>query len=392
MKLGIFFLVIAYVLSQFYRAFLAVLTPVLGVEIGALPGDLAVSSGLWFLAFALMQIPVGWALDKLGPRRTAAWLLGVAGGGGAALFALAQSPTHVHLAMILIGIGCSPVLMASYYIFGRMYPARVFATLAAAIIGFGTLGNLAGAYPLAWAAETFGWRQSVGILAGTTLLVALAVWRFVQDPPAVTGADAVKGSLLDVLKIRALWLIFPLMFVNYVPAAGMRGLWAGPYFADVYGADAIGIGRATLIMALAMVIGAFIYGPLDRIFGTRKWVVVAGNLLGAGCMLTLWAFPTAGYWPSTLLLAGVGLFGATFPVMMAHGRSFYPPHLLGRGVTLMNLFGIGGVGVMQTVSSRVHASVPPVPAEAPYQAIFLLFGGLVIAGSVIYLFSQDRTD
>jgi len=59
---------------------------------------------------------------------------------------------------------------------------------------------------------------------------------------------------------------------------------------------------------------------------------------------------------------------------------------------LMNLFGIGGVGVMQAVSSRVHASVSPVPVEAPYQAIFLLFGGLVIAGSVIYLFSQDRTD
>lgn len=392
MKLGIFFLVIAYVLSQFYRAFLAVLSPVLGVEIGATPGDLALSSGLWFLSFALMQIPVGWALDTLGPRRTAAWLLGLAGGGGAILFALAQNPMHIHAAMILIGIGCSPVLMASYYIFGRMYPARVFATLAAAIIGFGTLGNLAGAYPLAWAAETFGWRQSVGVLAGITLLVALALWRFVQDPPAVTGAGTEKGSFLDVLKIRALWLIFPLMFVNYVPAAGMRGLWAGPYFADVYGADAIGIGRATLFMALAMVIGSFAYGPLDRVFGTRKWVVLGGNLLGAGSMLALWAFPTAGYWPATVLLAGVGLFGATFPVIIAHGRSFFPPHLLGRGVTLMNLFGIGGVGVMQAVSSRVHASVSPVPVEAPYQAIFLLFGGLVIAGSVIYLFSQDRTD
>ena len=78
--------------------------------------------------------------------------------------------------------------------------------------------------------------------------------------------------------------------------------------------------------------------------------------------------------------------------MMAHGRSFYPPHLLGRGVTLMNLFGIGGVGIMQTVSSRVHATVSPVPPEAPYQAIFLLFGGLLLAGCAVYVFSTDRTD
>ena len=83
MKLGIFFLVLAYVLSQFYRAFLAVLSPVLQAEIGATPADLALSSGLWFLIFAAMQIPVGVALDRIGPRRTAAWLLALAGGGGA---------------------------------------------------------------------------------------------------------------------------------------------------------------------------------------------------------------------------------------------------------------------------------------------------------------------
>jgi len=392
MKLGIFFLVIAYVLSQFYRAFLAVLTPVLGAEIGAGPEDLALSSGLWFLTFAAMQIPVGWALDHIGPRRTAAWLLGIAGGGGAALFALAQGPLGLHAAMVLIGIGCSPVLMASYYIFGRMYPAAVFATLAGAIIGFGTLGNLAGAWPLAWAAETFGWRQTVGALAAVTAVVALALAVFVQDPPAVEHGAGGKGSLLDLLKIRALWLILPLMFVNYVPAAGMRGLWAGPYFADVYGSDAYGIGIVTLMMALAMVAGSFAYGPLDRLLGTRKWVVLGGNLLGALCMLTLWANPTVGFWPAALLLAAVGLFGSSFPMMMAHGRSFFPPHLLGRGVTLMNLFGIGGVGVMQTVSSRVHAAAPALPPEAAYQAIFLLFGALVLLGCAIYLFSQDRTD
>ena len=59
MKTGIACLVGAYVLSQFYRAFLAVLTPDLGRDLGATAGDLAWASGLWFLAFAAMQIPVG---------------------------------------------------------------------------------------------------------------------------------------------------------------------------------------------------------------------------------------------------------------------------------------------------------------------------------------------
>ena len=392
MKLGIFFLVIAYVLSQFYRAFLAVLTPALGQDIGAAPQDLALSSGLWFLTFALMQIPVGAALDSIGPRRTAAWLLAIAGGGGALVFAFAQVPWHLHAAMILIGIGCSPVLMASYYIFARVYPVRVFATLAGAIIGFGTLGNLAGAWPLAWAAETFGWRQTVGGLAGLTLVVAIAVGIFVKDPPPADQPPGGRGSLMDVLRIKALWLILPLMAVNYVPAAAIRGLWAGPFFRDVYGADALTIGTATLVMALAMVAGSFAYGPADRIFGTRKGVVLVGNLLGAACVLGLWAAPTSGFWAVIALMAGVGFFGASFPMMIAHGRSFFPPHLLGRGVTLMNLFGIGGVGVFQTISGWVHRAIPPVPPEAQYQAIFLMFGTLLLVGCAIYLFSRDRTD
>ncbi len=67
---GIVSLILAYTLSQFYRAFLAVLTPVLQAELGAAPDDLAISSGLWFFAFAAMQLPIGTALDRIGPRRT----------------------------------------------------------------------------------------------------------------------------------------------------------------------------------------------------------------------------------------------------------------------------------------------------------------------------------
>ncbi len=82
MKAGLIVLCLAYVLSQFFRAFLAVLAAPLARDIGAAPDDLAFASGLWFLAFAAMQIPVGWALDRIGPRRTAAVLLVIGGGGG----------------------------------------------------------------------------------------------------------------------------------------------------------------------------------------------------------------------------------------------------------------------------------------------------------------------
>lgn len=395
MRTGFVFLTLAYVLSQFYRAFLAVLSPVLDRDLGATAADLSLASGLWFGVFALMQIPVGWALDHIGPRWTAAVLLAIGGGGGSALFAMAQTPLDVQIAMGLIGVGCSPVLMASYYIFARLYRPAMFATLAGVILGVGTAGNLAGSVPLAMAVETLGWRESLWAMVVVSLVVAAGLAMFVKDMPKVeTPADTPKGGLLDILKMPALWLIFPLLIVNYAPAAGIRGLWAGPYLSDVFGMDAGGIGVITLWMAVAMMIGSFAYGPMDRIFGTRKWVIVVGNFLGALCLLGLWAYGDNSVMTVAILLFGIGLFGLSFPLMMAHGRSFIPPHLLGRGVTLLNLCSIGGVGLLQWITGRMYvaSSASAGSPAAPYQSLFLFFAVLLLISVAIYAFSEDRTD
>lgn len=394
MRAGLGALVLAYVLSQFYRAFLPVMTPVLSADIGASAESLSRASGLWFLTFAAMQIPVGWALDHIGPRRTAAVLLGLGGGGGAALFAVASAPWHIQAAMVLLGIACSPVLMASYFIFARMFSAKVFGTLAGATIGLGAFGNIGGSLPMAWAVETFGWRETLWGLAAITAAVAALVWLLVQDPPQVRAVEGQhKGSVLTLLKMPALWLIIPMQFVNYAPSAGLRGLWAGPYMSDIFGLDVGGIGLVTLAMGIAMVTGNFLYGPMDRVFGTRKWVVLVGNLSSALCIFALWLWPQSGVVCATILLAAAGMFGSSFPAIMAHARSFYPPHLTGRGVTLLNLFGIGGVGVFQFASGSVFAAASaggdPVAA---YRTLFLFFGIPVLIGLAIYLFSQDRVD
>ena len=394
MKIGMFFLVLGYMLSQFYRAFLAVLAPALTHDLGAAPADLSLASGFWFLTFALMQLPVGWALDRLGPRRTVSSILAFGGGGGALLLAGASAPWHVIAAMALLGVGCAPVLMASYYIFARSFPVAMFSTLGGAMIGIGSLGNLAASLPMTWLAQALGWRETMVALAGVTLLVALALYLFVKDPPKPAHEADTRGSVFDLLKLRALWVIFPMMFANYAAAAGIRGLWIGPYLSDVFAASPTRIGQATLIMGLGMIAGVFAYGPLDRLFRTRKWVVFFGNLMGGLAALALYLFPAANIWLSVGLMAAIGFFGSSFPVLMAHARAFIPTHLTGRGVTLLNLFGIGGAGLMQSYSGHLQATVAAHSSgiAASYGALFLFFGAAILIGCFFYLFSRDRAD
>lgn len=393
MRLSIAFLVAGYVLSQFYRACLAVLTPVLKAELGASAGDLAVSLGLWYLAFALMQIPVGEALDRIGPRRTVGVLLALGGGGGAATFALASGPWGIHLAMVLIGIGCSPVLMGSYYIFARAFRPALFGTLAAAVIGVGSLGNLAGAAPLAAAVEAFGWRATLWALTAITLMVAAAIFTFTRDPERIARAPGQNGSILDILRIPGIWLFVPMTLVNSMAAAGIRGLWAGPWLGAMQGADATLIGRVVLVMGVAMALGNFAYGPADRLLGSHKRVVIWGNLVLCLALGALAYAPDAGLWTATALLAAVGFFGASFPVIMAHGRAFFPAHLVGRGVTTLNMVSIAGVAVAQFASRPVfEAASAGGDMIHAYRVLFGFFLAPLVVGLMVYLFAREGSE
>jgi MFS family permease len=386
---GIVSLVLAYVLSQFYRAFLAVLTPVLGTELGAMPGDLALSSGLWFATFAAMQIPVGRMLDRIGPRLTVALLLGGAGGAGAAVFALAQAPWHLHLAMALLGVGCAPALMGSYYIIAREYPAAAFGALAGMIVGFGSLGNILGATPLVWAIETLGWRASIAGLGLATVGVALLIAGTVRDP-AKLGTDHPQGSLAEVLRLRALWFILPLFFVNYAASGAIRGLWAAPYLERVFDADAVVIGRATLAMGVAMILGNFLVAPAVRLVGSLRRTV----LIFTGATLVVMGFlvlnPDPGLRLAVALLALIGLSGAGYVLLMAHGRSFLPDHLVGRGVTFLNMISIGGVGVMQFASRPVfQAASGAFPPPQAFAMLFLFFLIPLAIGFALYFLTPE---
>ncbi|QUJ78085.1 MFS transporter [Sulfitobacter albidus] len=388
MNAGLALLAFAYVLSQFFRAFLAVLSPFLQSDLGATPQDLAFASGLWFIAFAALQPPIGWALDTHGPRRTAAGLMLLGAGGGSAVFALASSPLHISVAMTLIGVGCAPVLMASYYIFALDHPTDRFAFLAALMVGIGTLGNLVASYPMTLAAETIGWRAAMWALCAASSATALGILVLVRDP--VKGPQTEVGSFAAVLRIRALWFIFPLMLVSYAEVGALRGLWIGPYLAEVFAAPPRVIGQASLAMGLAMVVGPMAYSAADRIIPSRKWIIFGGSALLLISTLALIGAPDRSILYVAAIMCLIGFFGSTYPAIMAHGRSFLPPHLVGRGVTMLNLCSIGGVGIAQFATGRIYSGVDPAAgAVAPYWMILIFFAALLTLGLAVYLFSRD---
>lgn len=384
-----------YFLSQFFRAFLAVIAPEISAELQLSATGLGNILAAWFAAFALAQFAVGAALDHWGPRRTvsASMLAGVI---GSLLFAVATNEASAILAMALIGVGCSATLMGPLYLFGRVYPFDRFALLASAMIGFGNLGNLFGGTPFAVAAHAFGWRGVFVALAAVMLAAAGVIYAIVRDPPSVPQPAGAKSGWLHelsgLMSIRDLWPIWPMMFLSYGILIAERGLWMGPYLSEVHHLETVARGNVILLMAAAIILGALLYGPIERWTGSRKWPGVIGSGIAGLVLIVLSRLDQPGLTMVTVLLCIVGFAGMTYSVVMAHVRTFIPEHALGRGITLANFFCMGGAGIVQAVSGRYvdtlrGANLNP---EAVFGHLHLALGSALVAVSLIYAFSREK--
>jgi MFS family permease len=177
-------LVSIYIVSQFLRNSIGVIAPNLASDLNLSPAEIGLLSSVFFLAFAAVQIPLGMALDRFGPR-----ICLVVGAAitviGAVVFACAASPGVLIFGRALLGLGTAGSFVASLAVYARRFPPDRFATLAGLQVGIGTLGALLATAPLAFSTATIGWRGSFFGVAAVTFLIGLliAVGSRMMPPP-----------------------------------------------------------------------------------------------------------------------------------------------------------------------------------------------------------------
>lgn len=382
----------AYTLSQFYRSYLAVIVPALTTELGLGSDALANMSAAFFLVFAFTQIPLGLALDRIGPRRTVPVLM-MSAVAGALLLSQSRSPWQCIIANGLIGLGCSPIYMGALFVFARTRNPNRFGFLSSSLLGFGSAGNLLAATPLSLAAASFGWRAAFVGVAAITLLSAIVFWLVVRDPPRAErphASGSVFAELAQIARMPKLRPLMPLLLFGYATVVVERGLWLGPYFADVHKLSPVALGNAALAMAAAMSVGALMFGYLDRNAGWRKPLIAAGTLLTTSAFLLLGLYPLPPVGLAVATLAFIGCLGLSNALLVAHARTFFPDHLVGRGITFVNFMSIGGAGLLQWISGKyvtlLHAR--GLPATDVYAALHITFGCMILCATLIYLLAS----
>jgi MFS family permease len=392
-------LILFYMVSQFLRNSIGVIAPDLAAELGMSASEIGVLSSVFFLVFASAQLPLGVALDRFGPRRCMLACAGIAVV-GAIVFAQAHTPTGLIVGRILLGLGSSSSFMAPLALYAKRFPPERFATLTGLQLGLGSFGTLFATAPLAWASAAFGWRSSFLAVGLLSAMIAVLVWWVVREENAPshtpvrpeTWRENLKG-ILEAMRIPGFGPLFLMHLTAYSSFALVVGLWGGPYLTHIYGFGLKERGDLLLLAAVAQIVGSMLWGTTDRLFGNHKVPVVFGALATA-TMLGLVAM--IGTFSGPALIVWLVVFGASCaytPVLIAHGRSLFPPHLVGRGITLLNMGTIGGVFVAQTVSGVVIDFFPKgadgAYALEAYRVVFGLQSAAIALGCLAYFRTPD---
>ncbi len=387
-----------YILSQFLRNSVGVIAPNLAAELGLSASELGLLSSVFFFAFAGAQLPLGVALDRWGPKRSMLACSGIAIA-GALLFAAATSPAALIAARILMGIGSSCFLMAPLTLYARRYPPERFATLTGIQLGLGAVGTLLATAPLAFAVAAVGWRMTFVGGAGFVLLAAAFVAMTVHDEPPqkhdTAGAESLRRSiagLIEALRTPSVGRLFFMQIVGYSSFVLVVGLWGGPYLTHIYGYDLVARGDMLFLAAISQVVGMLMWGQADRLFGGHKLPVLAGASLTAAALL---AVAVLGILPPAALVAwfvAIGVLSAYVSVLIAHGKVLFSPHLVGRGMTLLNMGTMGGVFLTQTASGALIDLFPVTDGAYALDAYRLVFGlqaALILIACVFYTAARD---
>lgn len=383
------------VVNYMDRSVLAVALPVLGEEFNMTAGQLGLLSSAFLLTYAVMQIPMGAILDKIGERRmfivaVAMWSLITA------LTALAHSFGQFYVCRLLLGIFEAPVFATGIKTIAGWFP-RNERGKANGIFGAGiNIGALVALPLVAWLITLYGWKVSfitVGIIGYAWLLLWVPFYRERGKSKYANAAEIAliesdlesaeeqpKMPWIQLLKRKStLGILGGFFCQTYVLFVFQT--WLPSYLVQGRHMTLMKAGILGMLPFMAGALGSLAGGTVSDIMVKyfpmgRKYCMSLGLLLGMAVIPAAYvSSPIA-----AVTLISLSAFGIMFSngAMMAATSEIAPVGQVGSLVALINCGGFVGGFLAPTVTGYI------VQATGSFVMALVFTGGLALIGALIY--------
>lgn len=346
-------LFVAILINYIDRGNLSIVAVPMMQQFGMSPAEMGTLLSAFFWTYALLQVPVGWVVDRFGLRYAyaaafALWSLASAGVGFAHTF------QQIFLLRLLLGIGEAAAQPASLAYIRRNFREEQQGFPTAVYLSGMMIGPALGAFLGAVLLDRLGWRL-LFVVTGLGALIWLLPWLLLapSDPRRSADVAAVRhvneGAWRKVLSRPTLWgIAVGTFFYSYYWYFCLT--WLPSYLVIARGFSFLKMGVYTALPLLVTAVLSMVFGRIaDRVISRtghsvtiRKRFIAAGFLLGSVIAIVP-ALASSEAILATLILSlmGVGVASANY---WALTQAASPASMIGRVIgaqnTLANLAGI----------------------------------------------------
>jgi MFS transporter, ACS family, tartrate transporter len=355
-------------------------------------------AGLFFISYALFEIPANLILLRLGPRRWIAIIM-TAWGLLSASMALIHTPGSFYLVRFLLGVAEAGFFPGVILCFTRWFPAALrahaFALFITAAPAAGVIGaplstlllRLDGVIALAGWKWLFIGEGLPSVLLGIVAFFVLndspedASWllpserQWLMAEVAAQAPHAAVTHLADAFRSAAVWLLSAIYFAMSVAFYALT-LWLPIVVKNLtHASDQRVIALTAIPYGLAVAVMLLVARNSDRT-GERKWHLFACLVAAALAFLASAAFSNPILSLAVLFLATGCIWGAigpfwTFPAFLLRGTA------AAAGIAFVNsvgaLGGFTGPYIMGLASDLTHS----------FRAALFVTGALLIVAALI---------
>jgi len=250
-------------------------------------------SGVYYIGYSLMHLPIGIMLDRFGPRKVMAGciLLTVL---GLTPLLFAEHWIYPIAGRFMIGLGSSAAILGVFKIIRMTFNEKNFPRMLSFSVTIGLVGAIYGGGPVSYMRETFGYQSVIQMIAIAGVLLACITYWIIPE----IKSHSEKSVFSDMKEVfsnkKVIWsCIFAGLMIG--PMEGFADVWGTVFLKQIYGYEGTLAASLPSLIFIGMCFGAPALNFIADKIGNYLATIIASGLVMAACFVLLltWHLPSA---------------------------------------------------------------------------------------------------
>lgn len=250
-------------------------------------------SGVYYIGYSLMHLPIGIMLDRFGPRKvmTACILFSVAG-----LLPLIFADHWIYpiAGRLILGMGSSAAILGVFKIIRMTFSEQRFPRMLSFSVTIGLIGAIYGGGPVSYMRDVFGYQAVIELFIAVGVCLAIVTYWIVPDMKTTSEAPVFSDIKSVLCNGRVIWsCIFAGLMVG--PLEGFADVWGSAFLKQVYGYEGTLASSMPSMMFIGMCFGAPVLSIIaDKVGSYLGTIIGAGIIMAASFFaMLMWQLPSA---------------------------------------------------------------------------------------------------